>query len=439
MAKAILTPVEFERQSAALGYSFPMASTYESLFTPYPIGHRTAANRIVYQPMEGCDGEANGAPSELTRAKYIGFAEAGPGVIWMEATAVCDEGKANPRQLRLTEETKSEFARLVYDMKRIAREKCGIEPLLILQLTHSGRQSKPHGKPAQLVAYHNAIFEEHTVITDDQIVTDDYLDRLQDAFVDAAKLAAECGFDGVDIKSCHGYLLGELMSGYHRPGKYGGCYENRTRFLRETISRVRATVPPEMLVCSRLSAYDGFPYPWGFGVREGGGITPDLTEIYRLVGELKAEGTDFIDITMGNPYVNPHVNRPFAKGGYTPEEEPLTGVHRMLEGTVSIREQVPGIAIVASGVSYLGAVAPGVAAGYVESGKLDLVGFGRMTLAYPDFVRDLAAGKFQENKICLACSQCTRLMRCGGTAGCVVRNPYYQEEYQTMKKEGKIV
>ena len=438
MAKIILTEEEFIRQCDENSCCFPMAQTFEALGKPLTIGKCVLPNRVVYQPMEGCDGEKNGAPSTLTREKYIGFAKAGPALIWMEATAVCDEGKANPRQLRLTEENKEEFARLVYDIKRVAKEETGREPLLILQLTHSGRQSKPEGFPAPLIAYHNAIFEEHTDIPDSRIVTDEYLDALQDRFVDAARLAMECGFDGVDIKSCHGYLLGELMSAYTRPGKYGGSFENRTRFFREVTHRVRQILPRGKLLCSRMSAYDGFPYPWGFGVKDDGSVSPDWSEASALVKLLEREGVDLIDITMGNPYVNPHVNRPFATGGYQPNEAPIIGVHRMLEGTAWIKSQNPDMAIVCSGLSYLGAVAPAVAAGYVEAGKFDLAGFGRMTLAYPMLARDLLEGKFDRKQICLACSKCTQVMRAGGCAGCVVRNPYYTEEYQTMRKEGKI-
>lgn len=438
MAKVITSKEEFESQCAAYGCSFPLATTTDALGTPLKIGMCTVPNRIVYQPMEGCDGEPNGAPGERTIAKYMNFAKSGAGMIWLEATAVCDEGKANPRQLRLTDATKDAFTKLVSDMKRVARETCGYEPILILQLTHSGRQSKPNGTPAQLVAYHNAIFEENTYIADEQIVSDTYLDCLQDRFVSAARLAMECGFDGVDIKSCHGYLLGELMSGYTRPGKYGGSFENRTRFLREVTHRVRQILPAGKLLCSRMSAYDGFPYPWGFGVKTDGSVTPDWTEACRLIQALEVEGVDLINITMGNPYVNPHVNRPFALGAYTPDETPIAGVERILSGTVYIKTRCPKMPIVTSGFSFLGVESPYVAAGYVEAGKADLVGFGRMTLAYPDFAADVLSGQFKNNQICMACSKCTQLMRAGGIAGCVVRNPFYTQEYLTMKKEGKI-
>ena len=438
MAKVITSQEEFESQCAASGCTFPLAATTEALKAPLKIGKCTVPNRIVYQPMEGCDGEANGAPGERTICKYMDFAKSGAGMIWFEATAVCDEGKANPRQLRLTEATKDAFAELVRNIKSTAKETFGFEPILILQLTHSGRQSKPNGTPAQLVAYHNAVFEEKTYIADEQIVSDTYLDCLQDRFVSAARLAMECGFDGVDIKSCHGYLLGELMSGYTRPGKYGGSFENRTRFLREVMHRVRQILPAGKLLCSRMSAYDGFPYPWGFGVKTDGSLTPDWTEAIELIRMLKREGADIINITMGNPYVNPHVNRPFALGTYTPDETPMAGVARMLNGTAYLKSQCPDIPLVTSGFSFLGIESPYVAAGWVEAGKTDLAGFGRMTLAYPHFAADVFSGNFKANQICMACSKCTQLMRAGGIAGCVVRNPFYTQEYLTMRKEGKI-
>ena len=76
------------------------------------VGSKTAHNRIVYQAMEGCDGTYDGAPDELTKRRYMRFARGGAGIIWFEATAVKGEGRANPRQMYLTDKTKDDFARI---------------------------------------------------------------------------------------------------------------------------------------------------------------------------------------------------------------------------------------------------------------------------------------------------------------------------------------
>ena len=126
---------------------------------------------------------------------------------------------------------------------------------------------------------------------------------------------------------------------------------------------------------------------------------------------------------MGNPYFNPHVNRPFSAGAYTPDEHPLTGVARVLKGTEQIKKQVGDIKLICSALSYLGTVSPNVAAAFIERGAFEYAGFGRMILAYPDFARDiLRTGGLKKEKCCIACSKCTQIMRSGGTPGCVIRD-----------------
>ena len=69
-------------------------------------------------------------------------------------------------------------------------------------------------------------------------------------------LAREVGFDGVDIKSCHRYLLSELLASHTRGGKYGGSFENRTRFLRQTIRAVREAVGDDFIVACRFNVFE---------------------------------------------------------------------------------------------------------------------------------------------------------------------------------------
>ena len=130
-----------------------------------------------------------------------------------------------------------------------------------------------------------------------------------------------------------------------------------------------------------------------------------------------------LNITMGNPYFNPHVNRPFAAGPYTPPEEPLSGVARVLFGTERLKKAVPGMKLICSALTYLGTAAPNVAAAFIKNGGFDIAGFGRTAFAYPDFASDIInKGGMSAGKICIACSKCTEIMRAGGTPGCVIRD-----------------
>ena len=411
----------------------PFTADVQTLAKPLAIGKRTAPNRIVYQAMEGCDGLLGGEPGELTCRRYDRFAEGGPGIIWVEATAVMPEGRANPRQLYLTPETADSFARLADSIREKSMKKYGYAPLLMLQLTHSGRYSKPQGTPAPLIAYNNPLFEKDAPISSDRIVSDDYLRTLTEKLIEGARMAEKAGFDGADIKCCHRYLLCELLSAYERSGDYGGSYENRTRLLREAVSGAVKACSSDFIVTSRLNVYDGFPRPYGFGMAQEG-LKPDYTEPIRLARDLADNGLSLLDITMGNPYVNPHVNRPFVKGAYVADEAPSDGVVRMLTGTREITRSLEGrMPVICSGITFLGALAPQVTAACIEDGWFDMAGWGRQTLAYPDLAADiLQNGKLESEKLCLACSKCTEVMRAGSTPGCVIRDaevylPLYRE------------
>lgn len=422
--KVYMTIEEFQKQNATLDKPLPFSETVAVLREAYTIGTKTAPNRLACQAMEGCDGTADGRPDELTKRRYDRLAQGGAGIIWFEATAVMEEARANPRQLYINEKSLDSFKEQVDRIKETALRANGYEPLVFMQATHSGRYSKPHGTPEPLIAYNNPLFEKDSPIAAECVVTDEYLDRVGEALINGARLAERAGFDGVDIKACHRYLNCELLSAYERDGRYGGSFENRTRLLRESVQGAMAACSREFLVSSRLNVYDGFPYPYGFGVATDGSLTVDLTEPIRLVQALYDSGVRLLNITMGNPYVNPHVNRPFAKGGYTAEEHPLAGVARMLNGTAALKAAVPNMALISSAYSYLGTAAPHVAAGYVARGDFEFAGFGRTVFAYPDFARDiLQRGRMQPEKCCIGCSKCTEIMRKpGGTPGCVIRD-----------------
>lgn len=425
---------EFLRQNAELNTGLPFAADTAILAEAVSIGAKTAPNRLACQAMEGCDGTPDGAPDEMTVRRYHRLAEGGAGIIWFEATACSSESRANPRQLWLTEQNLDSYRRLADEIREHALRANGYAPLIFLQATHSGRYSKPEGKPAPIIAYNNPLFEGDNPIDPSRIITDEGIDRVGEQLIETARLAERAGFDGVDIKCCHRYLNSELLSAYERPGRYGGSLENRTRLLRETIAGTKASCGSDFIVSSRLNVYDGFAYPLGFGVSPDGGTDFDPTEPRWLLEQLAGMGVELLNITMGNPYFNPHVNRPFVRGGYEPDEHPLEGVARMLHGIAALRKAVPGVKLISSGMTYLGAAAPGVAAGFIGEGGFDFAGFGRTILAYPDFARDiLREGGMRREKLCLCCSKCTEMMRGGGTPGCVVRDRLYTELYKQFK------
>ncbi len=435
MNNRVYTSIEaFAAQNENLQTGLPYSEDISVLGDKIKINNKTVYNRLVCQAMEGCDGNADGTPGELTARRYKRFAEGGAGLIWFEATACREDGRANPRQLWITESNLDAFKKIVNDIREDAFKANGYAPLIIMQDTHSGRYSKPHGVPEPLIAYNNPIFEGDKPIDKSRILTDSEIDRIGEDMVKAAALAERAGFDGVDIKCCHRYLNSELLSSFEREGKYGGILENRTRLLRETIAGADQVTSGNFIVSSRLNVYDGFPYPYGFGVSKSGGAEFDPTEPIWLLKELQKLGVKLLNITMGNPYFNPHVNRPYAIGGYEPPEHPLCGVARMLKGIAELKNAVPDMKIICSALSFLGVAAPEVCAAFIKDGGFDLCGFGRQIFAYPDFAKDILSGGLNKEKICICCSKCTELMRGTSTPGCVIRDKLYTELYKEFKK-----
>ena len=313
------------------------------------------------------------------------------------------------------------------DMRKIAEEECGIEPVFILQLTHSGRQSI-----VPMIAYRHPIYEATRLVTDENIVTDEYLDSLPEKYSASAELAVKAGFDGVDVKSCHGYLFQELLSAFGRKGRYGGCFENRTRLYLDCIQAVRQVIPDDYLLTTRLSVSDMVPKPYGFGTDEENDL--DLTEPDLLIEKLLQAGIRILNVTIGNPYYNPHVNRPYRKGSYVAPEPAEEGLDRFVRVERHIKEKFPSLTVVGSGLSYYRDDLMEESEKRLREGVCDLVGYGRMWLAYPAFYTDHLSGRFDPKKCCIACSRCTVLMRNKKVSGCAVFNEYYKNLYKEIKQ-----
>ncbi|MGB2906081.1 MAG: hypothetical protein WBB73_03205 [Candidatus Aminicenantaceae bacterium] len=428
-----------ELQSAAqdLRIELPFQDDLSPLFQSIEIGGRIVPNRLSVHPMEGADASSRGAPGELTLRRYRRFAEGGSGLIWFEAAAVTGEGRSNPHQLMITSDNRGSFQDLVEKTREAARLGFGEkhEILCVLQLTHSGRYSKPSGKPRPRVASANPYLDRF--LKNVRVLSDEDLDFLQDDFVEAARLAYDAGFDAVDIKSCHGYLVNELLAGYSREhSRYGCGFENRARFLTEVTARIHAELPRFMLT-SRLSAFDGIPFPYGFGFTKDSPQDIDLTEARILIRRLLLLGGRFFSMSAGNPRITSHLTRPFDRplpGADPPEEHPLVGVKRLLSLTAGMQRDLPDVPFIGTGYSWLRQFFPFVAAAVLERGEASLIGLGRSAFAYPEAPRDLMdSGILDPRNTCITCSKCSELLRGGLHTGCVVRDAeIYVQEYRKL-------
>ncbi len=420
------------------------------LSKPATVDGMTIGNRFCILPMEGWDGTREGQPTELTRRRWHNFGISGAKLIWGgEAVAVRHDGRANPNQLMINDANLSQIESLRTDLFQKHAERFGNTDDLVvgLQLTHSGRFARPNDKstaqprPAQ----RNSALDNKLGITDDAaMLTDDELSTLIDDFITAATLADQAGFTFVDIKHCHGYLGHELLSGFDRPGKFGGSFDNRTRFLRNIVNGIRA-VAPRLKFAVRVSIFDflpfqpgadkiGVPDPLGdpkleFG-GDGTGQGIDLSEPSKLMDLLTQLGVELVCTSAGSPYYNPHIQRPAyfpPSDGYHPPEDPLVGVARQINATAELKRKHPNLFFVGSGYTYLQDWLPAVAQAVVKQGMVDSVGLGRMVLSYPDMPADILAGEVMtRKKICRTFSDCTTAPRNGIVSGCYPLDPFYK-------------
>ncbi len=420
-------------EAGRLGLDIPYQDDLAPLLDGIRLEGRKVPNRLAVLPMEGADAEEAGGPCGSTRRRYVRYAAGGSGLIWVEATAVRPDGLSNPRQLLLTERTIGAFARLVDETRAAARKEWGPEhqPLLVLQLTHSGRFAKPEGAPRPRIVQHNPHLDPlHGLPADYPLVPDSELASIRDDFIEAADLASSAGFDGVDVKACHGYLVSETLAAHGREdSRYGGPFENRTRLLLETVRLIREEIPGHAVTC-RLSATDLVPFPYGFGMDPDSPERMDLAEAKALVGLLAEAGVGFLALSLGIPAWKPHIGRPFDEpvpDGPVPPEHPLEGIARHLGVASELQLAAPKVAVVGAGYSWLRSFGPGVGAAMVGAGRTSVVGWGRGALAYPGLAADLLRkGRLDPRKTCTTCSLCSHLLRRQAPVGCVVRDPAYK-------------
>lgn len=431
------------------------AADQSPLAEPIDLGGLHAGNRWVVHPMEGWDANRDGSPSEHTLRRWRNFGLSGAKLIWGgEAAAVQPDGRANPNQTLATPDNRAGLAALLEQLRSAHQETCGTTDDLVvgLQLTHSGRFCRPNSAgAAPRIAYRHPLLDAKFGIdpNDDSVLwSDNELDRLIDNYLVAACIAQEVGFQFVDIKACHGYLLHELLSARTREGRYGGDLAGRTRVLRTIIQRIRQELP-DLRVMVRLSVFDTLPYRagqdvgqpmewdrkqpylYGFGLDPSDPMQIDLAEPVQLLQQLEQMGVVAVNVTCGSPYYNPHVQRPAIfppSDGYQPPEDPLVGVVRQIQTARRCKQAVPQMPMVGTAYTYLQDYLPHVAQAVVRQGWIDMVGLGRMVLSYPELPQDvLLRGKLQRKRICRTFSDCTTAPRNGMISGCFPLDPYYKD------------
>jgi 2,4-dienoyl-CoA reductase-like NADH-dependent reductase (Old Yellow Enzyme family) len=253
---------------------------------------------------------------------------------------------------------------------------------------------------------------------DVRCLTADEIESINDEFVRAAILAEEAGADGVDLKLVYAFLAGSLLHPSNvREDKWGGSFENRSRFLCRMVSSIQAQKKqPDFVVGSRISFYQGkrngtegraAGYPWDEGSRE----------IFNIVQLMDSLGMDFVSVAGGIPAA---AEMPRSAEQY--EAIPHLYEQKILKEAIAAKGGT--LKVIGSGFSAHEASAPELAETMLEQNYTDLTGFGRQTLADPHYPRKIKNG--EEVKRCVLCFGCLQRMNQQLKTACVV---YENENY----------
>ncbi|GAB4324801.1 MAG: NADH:flavin oxidoreductase [Promethearchaeota archaeon] len=371
--------------------------------------------------MECNDATDDGRPSKASFERYERLVGGGWGVVVVEAASVTDGCLARRRQLRINEQTAGDFAKLAQRLREVAPF-----TVLLLQLTHSGVVADPAFSEVVEVAGPLDKVVNPKDLSKVHVLTTEEVKALTRVFADAAEVAYDCGFDGVDVKSCHGYLGAEFLRPRNtRDDEYGGSFENRTRFFREIVTMVRRRVPdPRFVLGTRVSFYEGIP--GGFGTSGPDEVVEDLSEPLQFVRSCAELGLDFVNVTAGIPSLVPQLTRPSPK--YL-----VPAYHHFRYAAAAKALKLP-LVVVGSAYSALRRDFPKVAGKNVAEGLVDFVGLGRQSLADPHFPAHLRAGDFGKIRWCVGDGACAALLGAQREVGCAVYERRHAKEFRDLRR-----
>ena len=405
---------------------------YEKLLEPIKIGPRTAQNRFMIQAMETNMEDPTGNPSENTTQRYVDLAEGEAGLITLEAITVTRESRARDNQLTIMPQNLkplTAFMDKVHAANPIS--------LVVFQLTHSGELSNP--------AFSRRVTPNPLPGYGGDVLTEDDVAHIMDDFVTAAKIAYDCGADGIDLKLCHGYFGSQMIRPHNdRNWKYGGSWENRTRFPYELMERIRKEVPDEnFLIGSKISAWEGFP--GGFGTEGPHSPVMDLTEPLDLIKGLEERGASYIVQSAGSPSITVSLTQADKHVPY------FADLHQYW--AKEFRKVLkPETVVIGSNFSPFRSGKNGLCAVTQEESNLlnfgewcindgvcDMIGLGRQSLADPFLPKKVREGKLDEINYCLLCDNCLELLIQQSPVGCVVYDKRATDELvRTRKEKGRL-
>ena len=326
------------------------------LFSPLQIKKFTLKNRIVLPPMANNLSGDDGAVTDAHIKHYVRRAAAGVGMVIIEHAYMRRDGRSQPRQLGIHEDT------LVTGLARLVRAVKACDAVVGIQITHGGGKASIASMGAQPIAPSDGVLRADCPDAARALTAAD-MDALEAGYVAAARRAVEAGFDFVQVHGAHGYLLSEFLSplANRRSDEYGGSLENRLRFPLRVVAAVHRVVPDDRLLLYRLGASDFLP----------GGLTE--AEGQEAARALVAAGVEMLDVTGGMCDSEPPGWDGKSQGYFVP-----------LAAGIKAAVSAPVIAVG-------GITDPAYADQVIRSGQADLVAIGRAMLKNPDWATEAYA------------------------------------------------
>ncbi|MDD3519642.1 MAG: 2,4-dienoyl-CoA reductase [Actinomycetota bacterium] len=398
------------------------------LFQPIKIGNKISENRIAINAMECCDADEEGNPGEKTYRRYGKHFEGGSGVVVLEAITVGYESRSRKMQLSIMPRNEKALAKFVKEMKSI-----NPKTIFLFQLTHSGEISHPD--------FSKRVTVKPLPGFGGEILTEEALEKIMDDFITSAKIAHAAGADGIDMKLCHGYLGSQILRPFNdRKWKYGGSWENRTRFAYTIYERLQKEInDPNFIIGSKVSVWEGFP--GGCGSAGPNSALMDISESLDLVKNLEARGADYILVSAGCPSITLALSQPDKK---IPDDVYLHFTFQKAVKSVLKPETVvigSAYSVLNNGNNNLQAVKKEEASirywgnKNIKDGVTDMIAIGRQSLADSSMAAKMKENKDDEVKWCTACDQCIELLIRQKNVGCCTYDKEYVEALRKIRRE----
>ena len=386
------------------------------LFEKTEINGMGLKNRLVRSATHEAMADDAGFPTDRLFKLYERLAKGGVGLIITGYTYVSHDGKFKAMLGIDTDEHISRYRELVSQVHQNGAK-------IAMQINHCGRQTTKEMTGAQPIA--PSAVKDNSLFVLPREMTEADIERIIEAFAQAARRVKESGFDAVQLHGAHGYLINQFLCPHtnRRDDRWGGTLENRMRFVSGIYERTRKSVGDDYPVFIKLSAYDHMKN--GLKPEEGIEIAKRMAEMgidgievscgigedggSTLRGDIPFDVIlDEWDMYRSKGVVFRFVMRKFGKNIMKPI--PFTqGYNREVAGIIKKKVNVPIFTVG-------GMIDPAFMEDTIQSGEADYISLCRALVTDPNFPNKIREGA-RESSRCIHCNLClfylgTRSLRC---------------------------